>query len=47
MVVEYCLWRHGRGEEAGAVQSWMSHFGKQNLEGWYVVLANAITKATI
>lgn len=42
MVVSYCLARHARGEEAGAVRSWLSHFGKPNLTGWYVVLANAI-----
>lgn len=42
LVVEYALWRHARGEEFGAQRTWMSHFGKHNLEGWYVVLANAL-----
>ena len=43
MVVDYALRRHARGEESGAQQTWMSHFGKANLTGWFVVLANGMT----
>ena len=44
MVVEYCLQRHARGEEEGSVKSWLSHFGKGELTGWYMVMASAIQK---
>ena len=45
MVVEYALQRHARGEEEGAERTWMSHFGKHNLEGWRMTLAAAMAGA--
>lgn len=42
MVVEYALTRHARGEEDGAEQTWMSHFGKRSFTDWRVVLASAV-----
>jgi hypothetical protein len=42
LTVEYALRRHARGEEDGAVKTWLGHFGKSALTGWYAVLAAAV-----
>lgn len=42
-VVEYALWRHARGEEAGAMRS--AQTGGIDITSWYVILAAAISSA--
>lgn len=46
-VVDYALRRHARGEEDGAAQSWMSHFGSHSFTGWRMVLAAAMAGAQV
>ena len=41
MVVEYALRRHARGEEDGAVRTWVSYY-PNNLAAWYMILAVAV-----
>ena len=40
MVVQYALARHARGEEKGALGTWLAEY-PNDLTSWYMILAHA------